>query len=188
MDLITIIGISIGLAMDALAVSVTNGFIIKDLKFGQAFRIAFFFGFFQAIMPIIGWAAGITFEKYIHAFDHWIAFALLFYIGGKMILESRKKNVDLSCVNCSRYPTLLMLSIATSIDALAVGLSFALLQVEIIKPVLIIGLITFIICIGGIYLGNRTGKLLGKKFELAGGIILIIIGIRIVIEHIILDI
>ncbi|HOV39084.1 MAG TPA: manganese efflux pump MntP family protein [Spirochaetales bacterium] len=184
MTIITILGISLGLSMDALAVSITNGCIIKDLKVRQAFRIACSFGIFQAIMPLIGWAAGLTFSSYIENFDHWVAFGLLIFIGGKMILESRKLDNSCDDKSCLDVPTLLLLSIATSIDALAVGLSFALLNVPILKPILIIGGVTFVVCIGGVFLGNRIGHLAEGKLELVGGSVLILIGVKILIEHI----
>jgi putative Mn2+ efflux pump MntP len=185
MSLIKIIGIGIGLSMDALSVSVVNGCAIKELKFKHAFRMSFFFGFFQAIMPVIGWAAGLAFLSYIQDFDHWIAFGLLTIVGLKMIWESRSLKQDYSSKNCIHLPTLLMLSIATSIDALAVGLSFSILKVQIILPVVIIGAITFILCLVGVYIGNRVGHFFENKLELIGGLILIGIGIKILIEHLV---
>lgn len=185
MELFTLLGIALGLSMDALAVSVTNGFIIKELKFKHAFRIALAFGFFQAIMPIIGWAAGSFFAEYIKGFDHWIAFVLLVYIGGKMLFESFKKEEE-SCSdekNCTHLPTLIIMSIATSIDALAVGLSFAFLNVSIAVPVLVIGGITFVLCLAGVYIGNKVGHFFENKLELVGGLVLIGIGVKILIEH-----
>lgn len=181
MNIITIIGIGVGLSMDALAVSLINGFVIRKLKIRHAFGIAFSFGFFQALMPVVGWAAGLSFRKYIQHIDHWVAFLLLCIIGGKMICESR--NCSKEVKDCLRLPVLLTLSIATSIDALAVGLSFSFLQVEIIIPAIIIGVVTFIICLIGIYVGDKIGKFIGNRLELIGGLILIAIGIKIVIEH-----
>jgi putative Mn2+ efflux pump MntP len=181
MNFITILGIGIGLSMDALAVSVINGFVIKKLKIRHALRIAFSFGFFQGLMPVIGWAAGLSFRKYIQSFDHWIAFSLLCLVGGKMIYGSITCKGEKK--DCLQFMALLALSIATSIDALAVGLSFSFLQVEIIIPALIIGAVTFIICFIGIYTGDKIGRFIGNKLELIGGFILIIIGIKILIEH-----
>lgn len=169
--------------MDALSVSVTNGCIIKELKPRHAFRIAFFFGFFQAMMPVIGWAMGSLFYSYIRSFDHWIAFGLLFFIGIKMIYESFKKDEEKKQKDCRHYPTLLILSLATSIDALAVGVSFALLDVQIIFPAAVIGIITFIVCLAGVFVGNRIGQFFENRLELAGGIILIGIGVKILVEH-----
>jgi putative Mn2+ efflux pump MntP len=181
MNFITILGIGVGLSMDALAVAVINGFVIKKLKIRHAFKMAFSFGFFQGLMPIIGWAAGLSFRKYIQSFDHWVAFSLLCFVGGKMIYESI--NCGKEKKDCLQFPALLALSIATSIDALAVGLSFSFLQVEIIIPALIIGVVTFIICFIGIYIGDKIGRFIGNKIELIGGLILIIIGIKILVEH-----
>ncbi len=188
MHFIEIIGIGIGLSMDALAVSITNGFVIKDIQVKHALRIALFFGVFQAIMPVIGWATGLTLSRYIEAFDHWVAFVLLAFIGGKMILESRRKE-EPGCEeekkNCLHVPTLLLMSLATSIDALAVGLSFAFLNVSILFPVAIIGSITFCLCVGGVYVGKKIGHLFKDKLELVGGIVLIGIGLKILIEHLV---
>lgn len=188
MNHLNIIGIAIGLSMDAFAVSVTNGMVIKNFRFRHALRMALFFGIFQAIMPILGWSAGLTFAEYIKDYDHWIAFLLLTIIGGKMIWESRElEECDFSKKNCTHLPTLIILSIATSIDALAAGLSFAMLNQPMIEPVLIIGFITFIVCLIGAKLGDRFGHLFENKVELAGGIILILIGVKILIEHLVME-
>jgi manganese efflux pump family protein len=185
MDLLVLIGIALGLSMDALAVSVANGIMIKKLHVRHAFRIAFSFGFFQAIMPLIGWAAGITFASYIREIDHWVAFVLLVLVGSRMIWESISiSRKDEAVRNCLHFPTLLILSIATSIDALAVGVSFAFLDVTIWFPILIIGLITFILCFIGIILGNRLGPIFGNKLGIIGGLVLIGIGVKILIDHI----
>jgi len=184
MGILTILGIAVGLSMDALAVSVANGIMIKKLQVRHAFRIAFSFGFFQAIMPLIGWAAGITFSTYIKEIDHWIAFVLLFLVGSRMIWESVQSIKKEEAVrNCLHFPTLLVLSIATSIDALAVGVSFAFLDMTIWLPILLIGIITFIICFFGVLLGNKVGQFFGNKLGIIGGVVLIGIGIKILIEH-----
>jgi putative Mn2+ efflux pump MntP len=185
MDLLVIIGLAVGLSLDALAVSIANGYMIKQLKFHHAFRISAFFGFFQAVMPLAGWSAGLHFSSYIKKVDHWIAFCLLAFIGGKMIFESKKLEEDCESKNCTHFPTLLLLSLATSIDALAVGLSFAILNMSILTPIAIIGIITFTVCIIGVYVGNRLGHVFENKLELSGGIILVGIGIRILVEHLI---
>ena len=170
--------------MDAMAVSVTNGSVIPEIKLRNAFRIAFFFGLFQALMPIVGWAAGLAFHSYIQDFDHWIALGLLLFVGSKMIWESR---VDSDAIgpanNCLHWPTLLILAVATSIDALAVGISFAMLEMVIWLPVAIIGIITFANCLIGIQVGSWVGSRLGNRLGFIGGIILILIGVKIVIEH-----
>lgn len=185
MDILAVVGLAVGLSMDALSVSVANGFMIKELKFHHAFRISFFFGLFQAFMPIIGWAAGLYFLKYIESFDHWIAFSLLSFIGVKMIVESRSLDPERQEKCCTNFPTLLLMSLATSIDALAVGISFSILKMQIAFPVAVIGGLTFIICITGIYIGNRIGHIFENKLEIAGGIVLIGIGLKILIEHLI---
>ncbi|MCF7858068.1 MAG: manganese efflux pump MntP family protein [Candidatus Cloacimonetes bacterium] len=183
MDNITILIIALGLALDAFAVSITSGVTLRCFKVRPAFRVAIFFGGFQALMPVIGWFAGSSFKSYIETFDHWIAFGLLVFIGSKMIYESIMiKEAEKKC-DPNNLNTVLILAIATSIDALAVGLSFSILQVEIIKPVLIIGLVTFFVSLGGVYLGGKFGSLFENKIELLGGLILIGIGIKILIQH-----
>lgn len=200
MDILSIILIAIGLSMDAFAVSVTNGIIIKDIKMGHALKIGLYFGAFQAVMPIIGWLAGSQFEEYIISIDHWIAFVMLAFIGGKMIWEAygaednETETVEEMCeVAVSKQNTvcedplrigrLIVLAVATSIDALAVGISFAFLRVSIIQSAALIGMITFIICFAGVYIGNKCGCLLKRKAEIVGGLILICIGLKILLEH-----
>lgn len=190
MSVLYIILIGLGLSIDAFTVSVANGILIKEIHFRHAFRIAFSFGLFQAFMPIIGYATGTTFAHTIEAFDHWVVFGLLAFIGGKMIWESGvlgKKpqgcSEDGACLNCLYFPTLLLLSLSTSIDALAVGLSFSLLGVSIVVPVVIIGVITFAVCIAGVYLGDLVGHLFENKLEPIGGLVLIGLGTKILLEH-----
>lgn len=198
MDILSIVLIAIGLSMDAFAVSVTNGIIIKDLKMSHALKIALYFGVFQALMPLAGWLAGSQFKDYITSIDHWIAFGLLAFIGGKMIREAfnevEEEEVEgmcevaistqgTACENPLRMGRLFVLAVATSIDALAVGISFAFLRVSIVWSAMIIGLITFVICFVGVFIGNKFGGLLKKKAEIAGGLILICIGLKILIEH-----
>jgi len=180
---LTIILIAVGLAMDATAVSMAYGAIIKKDRSYHAVRFALSFGIFQVIMPCIGWAAGIRLSGLMSGFDHWVAFGLLFFIGCKMIYGS---SVIATSEKASAVPlnTLLMLSVATSIDALAVGLSFALLNVNIITPVLIIGIVTFAMSLAGFTIGKRVGSLFENNMEKAAGIILILIGIKILAEHI----
>ncbi|MFP4365417.1 MAG: manganese efflux pump MntP family protein [Spirochaetia bacterium] len=183
MNLFEVVGIALALSMDALSVSVTEGFVAKKLHFRHAFRMAFFFGLFQALMPVIGFASGFYFREYIREIDHWIAFALLALVGGKMIFESFQCKEGEDQKGCSHFPTLLTLSVATSIDALAAGVSFVFLGVSIILPVLIIGLITFAVCLAGAYIGNKIGHFFESRLELTGGIILIGIGVKILVEH-----
>ncbi|OGD17600.1 hypothetical protein A2V47_03060 [Candidatus Atribacteria bacterium RBG_19FT_COMBO_35_14] len=183
MDLISIIFIAFGLAMDAFAVSITSGLTIKHLRINNALKIAIFFGSFQVIMPLIGWSAGLGFRNYISDIDHWIAFGLLSLIGCKMIYESSKIEINKKKIDPLNVYVLLMLSIATSIDALAVGLSLSFLNLSIVLPAIIIGIITFLLSIFGVYFGNRFGHYFERKIEIIGGLILIGIGIRILIDH-----
>ncbi len=185
MDLLFILGVAVGLSLDAFAVSITNGCLIKKLHFTHALRIAFFFGLFQALMPLIGWAAGSHFSEYIQKIDHWIVFCLLAFIGAKMIVESRSMKNGCEDRDCRDFPTLLLFSIATSFDALAVGVSFGILKMHILLPVTIIGVVTFLLCLIGVYAGNRIGHIFENKLGLAGGMVLIGIGLKILLTHLI---
>lgn len=179
----SIIFISLGLAMDAFAVSITNGITIQCLRLRHAIRIAVFFGGFQALMPIIGWLAGIGLKQYVESVDHWIAFALLLFIGVKMIYEAIWiEEVEKKC-DPLNLVVLLGLAIATSIDAMAVGVTFAFLHISIISPAFIIGLITFSLSMAGVFIGNRMGDKLGSKMEILGGLILIGMGTKILLSH-----
>jgi putative Mn2+ efflux pump MntP len=185
MSIVTIVLLAFGLAMDAFAVSVASGLAIQRLRVHHALRLAVFFGLFQALMPLLGWLAGLSLRSLIEAWDHWIAFVLLSGIGGKMVAEStwmKKEEEDRQTYPHSVY-VLLVLSIATSIDALAVGLSLSLLNVNIIVPALAIGGITAVLCFVGTYIGDRFGHLFEQKIEVLGGLILIAIGLRILIQH-----
>jgi len=172
------------LSMDAFAVSVANGLAVRKLKVSYAFRIALFFGGFQALMPFLGWLSGLALQNVLGAFDHWLAFILLAFIGGKMVWESLKpgKKEEKDCLPLS-FTTLLVLAIATSIDALVVGFTFALLKVKIVAPIAIIGITTFVLSFAGVFLGNRVGHLFERKIETLGGLILIGIGLKILIQH-----
>ena len=176
--------IAIGLAMDAFAVSIANGISTRRLRMDSALKMAVSFGLFQAFMPALGWLAGLTLMEFISGLDHWVAFALLCVIGSKMISEAftaksdEKKHASLS------IPSLLMLSVATSIDALAVGLSFALLKAPIATPIIVIGTVTFLLSFLGPCFGNRLGRFFEKGVGILGGLILVIIGIKILVEHI----
>jgi len=185
MDIITIVLIAFGLAMDAFAVSITSGITIKNLKINHALTIAAFFGSFQAFMPLIGWLAGLSLTDYISGIDHWIAFGLLAFIGCKMIYESTRIESAHKETNPLNFHVLLLLSIATSIDALAVGVSFAFLQIAIATPIIIIGTITFALSFLGVFIGDKSGHLFENKIEIAGGIVLFAIGIKILLEHLI---
>lgn len=176
--------IGIGLSMDAFAVSVCKGLGMRKTDKSSAVIIALFFGGFQAIMPVIGWALGKQFEQYIVAYDHWISFVLLAFIGGKMLYETLKDDEqEVSLCTCLNMKELFALAVATSIDALAVGVTFAFLQINIVRAITVIGMTTFAISLGGVYIGNRFGSRFEKKAEIAGGIILIFIGVKILFEH-----
>ena len=202
MNIIIIVFTAFALAMDAFAVSVSKGMTLKNLTKGTAIKIALFFGGFQAAMPLIGWVLGISFQGYIKAIDHWIALILLTILGGKMIYEfyeNRKESANEGNEIVSEISTTLdaeennkselsnkeltTLAIATSIDALAIGVSFAFLNVNILSSSLIIGIITFVVCFIGVIAGKKIGGIFKDYAELVGGIILIIIGINIFNEH-----
>lgn len=182
MDYITTILIGFGLAMDAFAVSISTGINIKYLRMREAIRIAAYFGSFQALMPILGWILGYSMQKYINTVDHWIAFVLLTFIGVKMIWESFKNDDEAKGIECLTKKLLFTLAVATSIDALAVGISLSFLQ-TIITPAIIIGVITFTLSFFGVQIGNKFGHFSEKRFEVYGGVVLIGIGIKILIEH-----
>lgn len=183
--MLTILLIAIGLAMDAFAVSVTSGITIKNLRINHALRIAIPFGLFQAIMPVVGWWVGLGMKDLISGVDHWIAFGLLGFIGGKMIYESTRIEEIERVGNPLDTYVLLILSIATSIDALAVGLSLSFLNVSIATPVIIIGVVTFLLSFLGVFVGNRFGHFFENKAEFTGGLIMIGIGVKILVEHLI---
>ena len=183
MDSLTIIVIAVGLAMDAFVVSIVSGSAYKQLHVRHALRMALFFGAFQAFMPLIGALAGLTLREHIARYDHWIAFGLLTAVGGKMIYESLKiKSVEEN-PDPSNIFVLLVLSVATSIDALAVGITLSLIASSIVVAVIIIGVITFILSYLGVCIGKRFGHFFESKMEALGGIILIGIGTKILIEH-----
>ena len=181
MDL-TILLIAVGLAMDSFSVSITRGFSNTDKLSIEALKTGFFFGLFQGLMPLLGYFAGLSIIDVISGFDHWIAFSLLCVIGLRMIYESLSKE-STKIVNSSSLKVLLILSLATSIDALAVGLSLSFLGTSIFTPAIIIGIITFSLSFFGVYIGKKFGNYF-EKIGILGGIILIIIAIRILLEHI----
>jgi len=182
-DIVSIILIAFGLAMDAFAVSVAQGIAMDRFRTLQAIKIAFFFGLFQAIMPIGGWFSGIHLRYVISGIDHWVAFSLLCIVGLKMIYDALRHERHANTRAPLTFLILLGLSIATSIDAFAVGMSLSFLDVAIIVPALIIGIITFGLSFLGVVMGNRLGHFFERKIELLGGILLILIGIKIVFEH-----
>ena len=185
MDSLNLMALAVALAMDAFAVAVVAGITLAPLTKRHIFRLSFHFGLFQGLMPAIGWAAGIAVHRIIAAFDHWIAFGLLVFVGGRMIrgaLSGEGEDLD-----ASRDPTkgwtLVVLSVATSIDALAVGLSLGVIGSTILVPVLVIGIVAAVFTVLGMFLGRLIGVQWGKRVEVLGGVILICIGIKIVLEH-----
>lgn len=186
MGLFEIFMIGVGLSMDAFAASICKGLNMRRLNIKNMLIIGLFFGGFQALMPAVGWLLGKQFESYITSVDHWVAFALLVFIGGKMIYDVfTEKNEDECGEKTNRLDMkeVLTLAVATSIDALAVGISFAFLQVDILKAVSVIGVTTFVLSAIGVAVGNVFGSKYEKKATLAGGIILMLIGLKILLEH-----
>lgn len=183
MGIIELIGISVGLAMDAFAVSVTNGIVAGNKKIQYAFKCALIYGLFQAVMPTIGYFVGQTFSAYVEKYDHIIALLLLTFIGGKMIYEAIKSDDEYRESIKLSIGLLMVQGVATSIDALAVGISFATLAFNIITSAILIGIITFVMSFVGVFVGNKIGVLLNKKATITGGVILIAIGLKIFAEH-----
>lgn len=185
MSIIILLGIALGLAMDAFAVSIAISAALKDVSLAQLLRLALYFGLFQSAMLIIGWLAGQSVADYIAGYDHWVAFGLLAFIGGRMIYSGLKgvDKIDTS-KDPTRGATVVILAVATSIDALAVGLSFIALGVSIWYPAAVIGAVAFGMTALGMKIGGGLGEKFGDKMEIAGGLVLIAIGAKIVIEHI----
>jgi len=183
MDWFTIFGIALALAMDAFAVALAAGAVLNPLTGRHLFRLGFHFGLFQALMPIAGWLIGMTVQKWIAAYDHWIAFGLLAYVGGRMIKEAFDEEKEEKTTDPTRGLTMVMLSVATSIDALAVGLSIAMLGVSVWVPAAVIGVVACVLTVAGMLLGRRLGDDWGKRVEVCGGLVLCIIGVKILLEH-----
>jgi putative Mn2+ efflux pump MntP len=185
MDIFSMLLLAVGLAMDAFSVSITRGMILK-CNFKYALTIAIFFGAFQALMPVAGWLAGEQLATLVELWAPWIAFILLALVGGKMIYEGvREEDTDEDVCKVFSLRDILILSIATSIDAFAVGVTFAFLNTPILLPIIIIGLVTFVLSFIGVYLGKKAGHLFGNKIEVLGGLILIGIGLKILLENLI---
>lgn len=187
MDLLLVILIALSLSFDTFAVSISIGLLDTAIKFLKAVGFAMVMTFFQSLMPFLGWFAGIKVEKFIKDYDHWIAFILLFVLGIKMIYESIKKNngdIKYTNQNYLSFTNIIWLGIATSIDAFIVGLSFGFLNFDILLSIVIIGFVTFIASMLGMLLGKKIGNKFGKKMEIAGGLILIGIGLKILLSHI----
>lgn len=184
MDIISVLFLAVALAMDAFGVSVTDGIILKKIKITDAIKIGLFFGGFQFVMPCIGsFLAGFA-MKYIEAVDHWIAFALLIFLGVRMIIEARKEEKEIP-KNPLGVSTLFMMAIATSIDALAAGITIAAVGTPILVPAIIIGVVAFVFSFAGLYIGSKSGDILGDKAEILGGLMLIFIGVKTLVEHLI---
>ena len=180
---ITLLGVALALAMDALAVSIAAGLTVARVTPRRTFRIAFHFGLFQFLMPVLGFSFGAQFAEHIKAYDHWIAFVLLGFVGGKMIYESFRGEEAPTTADPTRGLLLVTLSIAVSIDALAVGLSMAMLGVSVWTPAVVIGLVAAALSALGIVFGSRLGERVGVWAERAGGCVLLLIGARILISH-----
>lgn len=180
--------IGVGLSMDAFAVSICKGLSMKKVNKLHTTIIALYFGVFQAMMPLLGWLLGRNFEKYITNIDHWIAFVLLSIIGGKMLYDvfgSKEEECEEEIGNDLKldHKELVVLAIATSIDAFAVGITFAFLSYPILPSISLIGCTTFVISFGGVFIGNLFGHKFEDKAQIAGGVILILIGLKILLEH-----
>ena len=182
MTLLNLFLIAVGLSMDAFAVSVCKGLAMEKAPLKKAATAGIWFGSFQALMPLGGYLLGSRFEKYITHIDHWIAFLLLALIGGNMIIESFSKN-EQETSSTMYFKEMFLLAVATSIDALAVGITFAFLRVDILPAVCFIGITTFILSVVGVKVGNIFGSRYKSKAELAGGILLVLMGLKILLEH-----
>jgi putative Mn2+ efflux pump MntP len=186
MGFLEILFIALSMAMDAFAVCLGVGANRQSEGFRPTFRLSFHFGLFQFILPVVGWFAGMTVAGYIKTVDHWVAFALLAFVGGRMIRAGFDPEEQTSRNDPSRGWTMVMLSLAVSIDALAIGLSLALVNVQIWYPAVVIGIVTGLVSLLGLRLGNGLGKKFGKRMEVIGGIVLVVIGVRILISHLLL--
>lgn len=185
MTLLELLLIGIGLSMDAFAVAICKGLAMEKVRYQDTVVIALFFGGFQALMPLAGWVLGSRFAGYINNLDHWIAFVLLAIIGGKMVKEGFGGEADACPVNAAKldYKELLLMAVATSIDALAVGITFAFLDVSIVPAITVIGVTTFVLSAAGVFVGNFFGARYKSRAEIVGGVILIGIGAKILLEH-----
>lgn len=184
MGLTTILFIAVALAMDAFAVSVASGIAIRNLRIRHALVVACWFGLFQAFMPLIGWLGGAKMAGFLGGIEHWVAFGLLAFVGVKMIYESFEIEAAEKRTNPLDVYVLFVLSLATSIDALAAGISFAMLKVAIATPLLVIGAVTFAMCFTGVWIGDKFGHFFERRIELVAGVVLIVIGARILLLHV----
>ena len=182
MGILEVVLIAIGLAMDAFAVSICKGLSMKKMSWKKAIIVGGYFGIFQGLMPVIGYFLGTTFENLVTKIDHWIAFVLLVFIGINMLKEAFGNESE-NCNDKVDFKTMVVLAIATSIDALAVGITFAFLKTNIVLASILIAIITFVVCIIGVKIGNKFGDKYERKAETVGGLILIFMGIKILLEH-----
>lgn len=185
MELYALLGIAIALAMDAFAVALSAGVVLPVLTGRHLFRLSFHFGLFQGLMPIIGWLIGARIYNLVAGFDHWLAFGLLMFIGVRMVREAFDHDEETQRRDPTRGMTLITLSVATSIDALVVGLTLGVLQVDVWYPALVIGVVAALFTFVGMMLGRRVGALWGQRMEVFGGVLLCCLGIKILIEHLI---
>ncbi len=183
MGISAIIGVAFGLSMDCFAISVAEGLIIRERRLRHALRLALFFGGAQAVMPVVGWFAGRQLRDWVSSTAPWIAFGLLVAIGCKMIYEAVRLEPTEKRATVMGLPTLLVLAVATSIDALAVGVSLSLLHQPIVSPIIIIGVVAFVVSLAGVYVGERFGHLFESKIEILAGLVLIGIGVKVLVEH-----
>lgn len=183
MSFVTILLIAIALAMDAFAVAIATGIAILRFRLRHAFLVALWFGAFQAVMPLLGWAGGMRVLPFVEEVDHWIVFLLLGGVGCKMLYESFQIEDVETRTDPLGSRTLLVLSVATSIDAFAAGVSFAVLRVSVVTPILVIGAVTFALSFAGVWIGDRGGHFFERKVEVAAGLILIAIGVKILVSH-----
>jgi manganese efflux pump family protein len=178
----TVLLTAVGLAMDAVAVSIASGVSAKQVRFRDAFKMAFAFGLFQGGMPVLGFFLGVWLAEFLAAYDHWIAFVLLSFLGAKMIIESRQVGEE-TIHSPFRFNKLMVLAIATSIDAFAVGVSFSMLNKDLVTTALTIGIVTFALCLPAVMFGAKLGKYVAKRAEVFGGVVLIAIGCKILFDH-----
>ena len=175
---------AVGLSMDAVAVCISSGMSVREIRFSQALKMALCFGIMQAVMPLLGYLAGVQFRGRLEAYDHWVAFLMLGYLGIKMIRDSRGAGEE-KLESPFATGKLLLLGIATSIDALAVGVSFSLLAIGLLETIVTIGVVTFALCLPAVWFGAKLGKSMAKRADLLGGAILILMGCKILIEHLV---
>ncbi len=183
MGFFPLLGIAFGLAMDAFSVAMASGVALEKVSPRHAFRLSFHFGLFQFGMPILGWFAGYLVASRMESFDHWIAFALLAGVGGKMVWEALRSDGETVRGDPTRGMSLIMLSVATSLDALAVGLSLVMIGIPVLYPSIVIGVVAASMTLLGLMIGNRAGHLLGRQMEVFGGMVLIAIGLKILLDH-----